>query len=139
MTPNPNNSILRTRLAQENATLEKLKHSLEIGVFAGSRASVEAKMDFCKKVITELTAQLEIVTKQIHKLYHVELLDWKKKHHYFGSQAAIYETFTPDDLGITLDYLRNTIDLSDGPYENKKCIIRLGEVKRKHTLRGRKL
>jgi len=76
--------------------------------------------------------------KQIHKLYHVELFEGKKKHHYFGSQAAIYEAFTVDDLGISLDYLRNTIDLPTGPYENKKCIIRLGEVKRKHTLRGRR-
>jgi len=79
--------------------------------------------------------------KQIHKLYHVELLEnqSKKKHHYFGSQAAIYEAFTADNLGISLDYLRNTIDLSVAPYIGKKCIIRLGEVKRKHTLRGRKL
>ncbi len=79
--------------------------------------------------------------KQIHKLYHVELLENpnKKKHHYFGSQAAIYEAFSVDDIGITLDYLRSTFDLSAGPYIGKKCIIRIGEVKRKHTLRGRKI
>jgi len=76
--------------------------------------------------------------KQIHKLYHVELFEGKKKHHYFGSQAAIFETFSVDDIGITLDYLRSTFDLSVTPYVGKKCIIRLGEVKRKHTLRGRK-
>lgn len=77
--------------------------------------------------------------KPAHKLYHVELFEGRKKHHYFGSQAAIYETFTSEQLGVTLDYLRGSIDLSAGPYENKKCIIRIGEVKRKHTLRGRKL
>ena len=139
MAPNPNNSILRAQLFQATTVLEKLKHSLEIGVFAGSRASVEAKMETCKKVIAELTAQLEVATKQIHKLYHVELMEGKKKHHYFGSQAAIYDTLTVDDIGITLDYLRSTINLSAGPYENKKCILRLGEVKRKHTLRGKKI
>ena len=77
--------------------------------------------------------------KQIHKLYHVELMEGKKKHHYFGSQAAIYETITAECIGITLDYLRNTVNLSVAPYIGKKCIIRLGEVKRKHSLRGRKI
>jgi len=76
--------------------------------------------------------------KQIHKLYHVELLGWRSTHHYFGSQAAIYEAFSVDDLGISLDYLRGSVSLSLGPYIGKKCIIRLGEVKRKHTLRGRR-
>ncbi|MCL6101218.1 MAG: hypothetical protein M1292_01825 [Bacteroidetes bacterium] len=132
-----NTSALRFTLAKVTAELESLNQSLKIGVYSGSRASVEAKIEFHQEAIKKLTGELEGATKQIHKLYHVEFFEGKKKHYYFGSQAAIYDTFTPEQIGITLDYLRNAINLVEAPYENRKCIIRLGEVKRKHTLRGR--
>lgn len=138
MTGNQNSSALRSKIALENSKLEKLKHSLSIGVFSGSRASIETKVEVCKSEITQLTAELESATRQIHKLYHVEIFEGKKKHHYFGSQAAVFDTFTVEQLGVSLEYLHNTIDLALSPYENKKCIIRLGEVKRKRTLRGKK-
>ena len=73
--------------------------------------------------------------KQVHKVYHVELKEGE--HFYFGSQAAIYATFTTEEIGISLDSLRNHVNLQEGIYENKFCIIRLGEIKRKHTLRGK--
>lgn len=52
------------------------------------------------------------------KVYDVE---FKRDgtHHYFGSQAAIFEWFTRLDIGISLKSLRNTYDLSKAPYENK--------------------
>ena len=71
--------------------------------------------------------------KQIHKVYHVEL---SGEHFYFGSQAAIFDTFTSEQLGISLDSLRGHVNLSEGPYQNKKCIIRLDIMKRKPSLRG---
>ena len=71
--------------------------------------------------------------KQIHKVYHVE---YEGEHFFFGSQAAIFDTFTAEQMGITLNSLRNHVNLSDGPYQNKKCIIRLDTLKRKRTLRG---
>jgi len=138
MTTKPNTSALRSQLTKETATLDSLRQSLTIGVYSGSRASVEAKMESCKEAICKIIEELEVATKQIHKLYHVEFFEGKKKHHYFGSQAAIYDTFTPEQIGITLESLHNHINLVNGPYENKKCIIRLGEVKRKPTLRGKK-
>lgn len=138
MTNKQNSSVARSKLAAEQEHLTRLRHSLEVGVFAGSRANVETKIEKCREEICRLTAELETSTRQVHKLYHVELFEGKKKHHYFGSQAAIYDTFTPEQIGVSLDYLHNTIDLTLAPYENKKCIIRLGEVKRKHTLRGKK-
>jgi hypothetical protein len=133
-----NTSNIRAKIAQENSTLEKLKNSLAIGVFSGSRASVESKIASCQQTIKKLTQELESSAKQIHKVYHIEFFEGKKKHFYFGSQAAIYDMFTPDQVGITLAYLRNHVDLAAGPYENKKCIIRLGKINRRHTLRGRK-
>lgn len=70
---------------------------------------------------------------QIPKVYHVE---YEGEHHFFGSQAAIFDTFTAVQMGITLDSLRNHVNLSDGPYQNKKCIIRLDTLKRKPSKRG---
>lgn len=71
--------------------------------------------------------------KQIHKVYHVEL---SGEHYFFGSQAAIFDTFTSEQIGITLASLRGHVNLSDKPYHNKKCIIRLDTLKRKPSNRG---
>lgn len=69
---------------------------------------------------------------QIRKVYHVEMtepvmIDGKpEKHFYFGSQAAIYEMFTPSQIGISYGYLKSNFHLEVEPYSNDKCTIRLG-------------
>lgn len=74
------------------------------------------------------------------KIYHVEMKEPidGKRHFYFGSQAAIYEVFRPSQVGIGYRSLTNTQDLSRQPSENRKCIIRMGELIRKKTGRGPK-
>ena len=70
------------------------------------------------------------------KVYHIELKDDSKpKHFYFGSKAAIYDWLTPADIGVSYSRLR-AINLKE-PYENCKCIIRLGELHRVSTNRGK--
>ena len=70
------------------------------------------------------------------KVYHIELKDDSKpKHFYFGSKAAIYDCLTPADIGVSYSRLR-AINLKE-PYENGKCIIRLGELHRVGTNRGK--
>lgn len=75
------------------------------------------------------------------KVYHVEFYEPVngKRHYYFGSQAAIYDTFDAITIGISYRALSNQYDLSKQPYENRKCIIRLGELKRKKGNRGKML
>ncbi len=71
------------------------------------------------------------------KVYHVEIKrETGNEHHYFGSQAAIFEWFTPGDLGISLNSLRNKYNLAERPYQNGRVIIRLGALRRKETKRG---
>lgn len=72
------------------------------------------------------------------KVYHLEIKreGGKNEHHYFGSQAAIFEWFTKNDLGISLKSLRNRYNLADRPYQNGRIIIRLGTLRRKETKRG---
>lgn len=50
---------------------------------------------------------------------------------YFGSLAAIYDVFTPEDLGICLTSLWNANIRPGHPYENEKCIISRDVVHRK--------
>lgn len=70
--------------------------------------------------------------KQIRKVYHVEFvspidIDGKpEKHFYFGSQAAIYDTFSSEQVGISYGYLKSKFHLEIEPYANEKCTIRLG-------------
>jgi hypothetical protein len=75
----------------------------------------------------------------MNKIYHVEIKDKEPKHNYFGSKKAIFDTFTKADIGLSLQDLWNT-DLEKYPYlyENDKCIIRQGVVRRTKTNRGRK-
>lgn len=72
------------------------------------------------------------------KVYHLEIKreGGQNEHHYFGSQAAIFEWFTKNDLGISLKSLRNKYNLADRPYQNGRIIIRLGTLRRKETKRG---
>lgn len=75
--------------------------------------------------------------KQISKVYHVEFTEPVEvngkadKHFYFGSQAAIYGTFSAEQIGISYGYLRSKIHLENGEYSNGKCTIRLGPLRRK--------
>lgn len=75
------------------------------------------------------------------KIYHIEFKELVngKIHYYFGSQAAIYDTFDSETVGISYKSLSNQYDLSKQQYENKKCIIRLGDLKRKKGNRGKKI
>ena len=77
-----------------------------------------------------------------NKIYHVEFKMPKagrRTHHYFGSKAAIYEVFGKEDLGIMYRALLNRRIDEDTPFENSRCIIRLGELHRKETNRMRKV
>lgn len=64
------------------------------------------------------------------KVFHVELKEPidGRTHFYFGSKKAIFGYFSHDEVGITYKYLTNCVKLSNEPYENKKCIIRQGEL-----------
>lgn len=75
----------------------------------------------------------------MNKIYHVEFKSKLPRHHYFGSKSGIFDVFSKDDIGITLQELWNT-DFEKYPYfyENDKCIIRLGTLYRKKTNRGKK-
>ena len=66
---------------------------------------------------------------------HVEV---DGKHHYFGSLASIFDTFTPQQLGITYGSLRNYGLSEDKPYQNSRCISRKGILITKSGGRGRK-
>jgi hypothetical protein len=63
-------------------------------------------------------------------------LEMNGEHHYYGSIARMYEDFTGEELGITYASLRNYGLSSEHPYQNKKCIIRKGELLSKSGNRG---
>lgn len=75
--------------------------------------------------------------KQTSKVYHVEFAESievngkLEKHFYFGSQAAIYDTFSAEQVGISYGYLKSKFHLEKEPYSNDKCTIRLGMLRRK--------
>ena len=57
--------------------------------------------------------------------------DTEQKEYYFGSLAAIYEVFTPEQVGCKVENLWN-VGVSDGePYANKLCRITREAVVRK--------
>lgn len=64
------------------------------------------------------------------QVVHVCLGD--DRHYYFGSVAAIFDTFTPDELGVSLAALWNYGLAPDRPYINNKCRIYRGTISRKH-------
>ncbi len=66
---------------------------------------------------------------------HVEV---DGQHHYFGSLASIFDTFTPQQLGISYGSLRNYGLSEEKPYQNSRCIIRKGILITKSGGRGRK-
>lgn len=67
------------------------------------------------------------------KIFHVELKKdgGSSRHYYFSSLAAIYEVLRVDDIGCKVERLWNFGVAIDHPFENKHCIIRMGEVVRK--------
>lgn len=70
-------------------------------------------------------------------IYHVCLGD--DNHHYFGSITAIFDKFTPADLGISKTSLWLYGIALHRPYRNDKCIIYKGIIARKRTNRGKTL
>lgn len=55
---------------------------------------------------------------------------------YFGSVLAIYSVLTREDMGAHYRTITQAIFRS-GTYENKKCVVRLGELIRKRHTKGR--
>lgn len=55
----------------------------------------------------------------------------KRTDFFFASLAAIYDTFTPDQIGCSVNRLWK-LKVSDGnPYQGRLCDIRREEVRRK--------
>jgi len=73
--------------------------------------------------------------KQQRKIIHVELLEPYngKRHYYFGSKAAIYDTLPKDVIGISKETLWNVLKEE---YIGRKAIIRQGVIISKDTERG---
>ena len=67
------------------------------------------------------------------RVIHVEIKA-SSTHHYFASPAAIYKTFSIEDIGIQRQSLLNYWQTTDEPYENDKCIIRKGSLTRNTRL-----
>lgn len=44
--------------------------------------------------------------------------------HFFGSLAAIYQVFTPEQIGVTLGTLWNHKITQECPYVGQRCTIR---------------
>ena len=67
-------------------------------------------------------------------IYHVCLEG--ALHRYFGSISAIFDQFTPEDLGVSKSRLWAYGITEEKPYQNKKCVIRKGVIHRKKTNRS---
>lgn len=69
-------------------------------------------------------------------IYHLHLKNASetipvKVDYYFGSIASIYDTFTAAQLGVAQQRLYDFGITPERPYENKICVIRRSELKRK--------
>jgi hypothetical protein len=58
--------------------------------------------------------------------------------YHFGSIAAIYEVFTPEQIGCRIQNLWNYKLSASKPYKSQKCVIFKGELIRKQTERGKR-
>lgn len=79
------------------------------------------------------------MNKQQRKVIHVELItppSGYRKHYYFGSVAAIYDTLSKEVVGIAKETLWNV--LKSGEHRGRKAIIRQGVVISKQTERGKR-
>ncbi len=61
-------------------------------------------------------------------IYHVCFGD--EEHYYYGSIAAIYEHFTPEQLGVSLSRLWSFGITLERPYKNRICTIFRGVIQR---------
>lgn len=66
-------------------------------------------------------------------IYHVCFGD--DLNYYFGSITAIFDCFTPKELGVSKSRLWSYGITESKPYKNKKCIIYKGTIHRKKTNR----
>lgn len=64
------------------------------------------------------------------KIVHIEFINPidGERHYYFGSKAAIFQRFSPEQVGITYYSLKNVSITKEKPYVNRQCIIRCGEL-----------
>lgn len=62
-------------------------------------------------------------------IYHVQFGD--DDNHYFGSIAAIFDHFTPKEIGVSTSRLWSYKITPDKPYKNKICTIYKGAIHRK--------
>ncbi len=62
-------------------------------------------------------------------IYHVQFKNGGN--YYFGSVAAIYDTFTPEQINVSKSRLWSFGITIDRPYRNKICTIYKGEIFRK--------
>lgn len=64
------------------------------------------------------------------KIFHVEFREpvGGRRHYYFGSKAAIFQRFPPEQVGITYSSFRNVGSIKEEPYTNKQCTIWQGEL-----------
>lgn len=61
------------------------------------------------------------------KVIHVHLI-FEKVDRYFGSIAAIYTLFTPEQVGVKYNTLRNAKWKENSVYQTQRAIIRKGEI-----------
>lgn len=90
-----------------------------------------ARIDYlCTLNIIQEINNTQIKSDMKHEsVVHVCLGD--DRHYYFGSVAAIFDTFTPDDLGVSMTTLWNYGLAPDRPYKNNRCAIYRGIINRK--------
>lgn len=62
-------------------------------------------------------------------IYHVCFGD--NDNHYFGSVSAIFEKFTPEQLGVSKSRLWAFGITHEKPYRNKVCVVYKGVINRK--------
>lgn len=65
----------------------------------------------------------------MEKIIHVHLI-FEKQDRYFGSIAAIYSVFTPEQIGVKYNTLRNAKWKDISVYQTKRAIIKQGEIVR---------
>jgi hypothetical protein len=68
-------------------------------------------------------------------IYHVSFGD--DDNHYFGSIAAIFDKFTPEQLGVSKSRLYSYAVTPERPYRNKVVIIRKEVMHRKKGNRAK--
>lgn len=76
------------------------------------------------------------MTKQQRKVFHIEFKR-TQQHFYYGSIAAIFDNFKPDEIGVTAETFYYNHNFEFGPYQNEIVIIRFGYLKTKEGGRGK--